>query len=177
MSNLEWNKLAAAFLLTALIIMLAGNIADILYMPNLPAEHRGFQVTVSENTIGTTNNTQKASDTPEVIDIKSLMMKASAEAGAILSKKCSSCHSVAKSGPNKIGPHLWGVVERAKASISDYKYSAALSSKGGKWDIESLAAFLHKPSAYAPGTKMGFMGFAKPEELANIIAYLETLKD
>ena len=175
MSNLEWNKLAAAFLLTALIIMLAGNIADILYMPNLPAEHRGFEVAVAENTAGT--NTPKASSAPEVIDIKSLMIKASAQAGAILSKKCISCHSLEKAGPNKIGPHLWGVVERAKASISDYKYSTALSSKGGKWDIESLAEFLHKPSAYVPGTKMGFMGFAKPEELANIIAYLETLKD
>ncbi|MCF8462683.1 MAG: cytochrome c family protein [Rickettsiaceae bacterium] len=175
MSNLEWNKIAASFLLTALVIMLAGNIADILYRPNLPAEHRGFEVAVSD--VAASQSGAQASAPEAPIDIKALMAKASAQAGSLLAKKCIACHSLDKGGPNKVGPHLWGVVQRAKASISDYKYSAALSGKGGVWDIEDLAAFLHKPSAYAPGTKMGFMGFAKPEDIANVIAYLETLKD
>jgi cytochrome c len=174
MSGLELNKIAASILLAALVVMLVGNIADILYKPNIAAKHRGFEVAVKEG-----DNTQNTDATKEEkpFDIKTLMATASAADGQNVFKKCAACHSPEKGGPNRVGPKLWNVAHREKASVSDYKYSAALTKLGGTWDVDALAQFLHKPSAYAPGTKMSFAGISKPEDIANVIAYLETLKD
>ena len=172
MSGFELNKIAASFLLAALVVMLVGNIADLLYRPNIAAQHRGFEVAVSN---AASPSAPKEEEKP--LDIKTLMASASVADGQNIFKKCAACHSNDKGGPNKIGPKLWGVVNRAQASISDYQYSSAMSKHKGVWDIENLATFLHKPSAYAPGTKMSFAGLSKPQDLANIIAYLETLKD
>src|SRR3546814_9386601 len=40
---------------------------------------------------------------------------------------------------------------------------------------ENLNHFLHDPRDFAPGTKMTFRGFSKPEDVANVVAYLRTL--
>ena len=100
------------------------------------------------------------------------MAKANVDAGKEVAKKCIACHNVGENQPNKIGPHLWDTVGRNKASIDDYHYSGAMQNKGGKWDYENLFAFLANPSAYIPGTKMTFAGLNKPEDIANIIAFL-----
>ena len=173
MYNLELNKIIASILLASLVIMIIGNIADILYKPNVAITHRGYQIEVQEDQKDAASDVVSA----PAVDIKALMANASAEAGAQTFKKCMSCHSAEKNGPNRIGPHLWDVTARGRAALKDYSYSSALLKKTGNWDLESLYAFLHKPSAYAPGTKMSFIGLAKPEDIANVIAYLETLKD
>ena len=48
---------------------------------------------------------------------------------------------------------------------------------GGAWDYASLNAFLAKPKAYMAGTKMNFAGLKKPQDRANVIAYLRSLAD
>ena len=150
--------------------MLAGNFADIFYAKNVKPKERGYAVAVSASPANTAATVQE-----EVkLDIAALMAKASAELGEQVAKKCVACHNLGEGEPNKIGPHLWDVVGRDKASISDYSYSKALQTKGGKWDYDSLVAFLKHPSKYAPGTKMAFAGLAKPEEIANVIAFLRT---
>lgn len=169
MSNFELNKIIASILLVILICMIAGNFADIFYAKNMPAMIRGFTVAVNQST--QTDQAETVAQVPE-LDIKSLMAKASAEIGKDVAKKCISCHNLGQGEPNKIGPHLWDVVGRDKASIKDYNYSKAMQNKGGKWDYESLFAFLNKPSAYIPGTKMSFAGINKNEDIANIIAFL-----
>lgn len=91
-------------------------------------------------------------------------------------KKCMACHVVAEP-VNKVGPHLRGLVGRKAASVEGYKYSAAMMKKGEEgvvWDEATLAAYLPKPMAFVPGTKMAFAGLKKPEEIADIIAYLKT---
>ncbi len=92
--------------------------------------------------------------------------------GAKVFNKCKACHSATKDGKNKFGPKLWGVVERAKASVGGYKYSAALSGLGGKWSAADLDAFLKAPKKFAPGTKMPFAGLKKAAERAAVIAFL-----
>lgn len=91
-------------------------------------------------------------------------------------KKCMACHVVADA-TNKIGPSLRGIVGRKAASVADYKYSAAMVKKGEEgvvWDEATLTEYLPKPMAFVPGTKMAFAGLKKPEEIADIIAYLKT---
>lgn len=95
-------------------------------------------------------------------------------------KKCQSCHSIEKGGPNKVGPNLWGVVDRPVASHEGYKYDAAMEkfAEGGtKWTYDHLNAFLEKPKDLVPGTKMGFGGISKEEDRANLVAYLRTQAD
>ena len=51
--------------------------------------------------------------------------------------------------------------------------------EGGKvvWDYDHLSNFLTSPKGLVKGTAMGFAGVKKPDERANLIAYLRTLSD
>jgi cytochrome c len=89
--------------------------------------------------------------------------------------KCKACHENEK-GVNKVGPTLKGVVGRKAASVEGYKYSEAMIAKGAEgvvWDEATLTAYLPDPKAFVPKTKMAFAGLKKPEEVADVIAYLK----
>ncbi|HXI88208.1 MAG TPA: cytochrome c family protein, partial [Parvularculaceae bacterium] len=90
---------------------------------------------------------------------------------------CKACHTFDKGGRTLIGPNLWGVVGRPKASMAGYPYSPALSGLGGAWTYEDLNKFLESPSSFASGTKMTFGGAKKPDERAAIIAFLRQQAD
>jgi cytochrome c len=93
-------------------------------------------------------------------------------------KKCTACHTAAKGGPNGTGPDLWGVVGGPIGHHAPgFSYSPALSGKGGNWDWDNLFAWLKSPRDFAPGTKMTFAGLSKPEDRANVIAYLNAQSD
>ena len=104
---------------------------------------------------------------------------ASPEEGAALfnSHSCHICHTADKGGPNKVGPNLYDVVGRKVASKEDYKYSKAFKKLGGEWTYERLDTYLTKPRAFAPGTKMIFVGLKNPEDRAAVIMYLRQQND
>jgi cytochrome c len=168
MSGFELNKIAGSILLASLIAMVSATVVNILYKPNLHPKQRGYEIAVSNDQ--NTSNAPPAPETP--LDIPALMKIANADVGEVIVKKCVACHSLDKGGPNKVGPHLWNVIGRAKGSVEGYNYSAAMTAKGGKWDYEDLFHMLHKPSQFLPGTKMSFAGISKPEDVANVIEYL-----
>jgi cytochrome c len=88
---------------------------------------------------------------------------------------CKACHDVEK-GVNKVGPTLKGVVGRKTASVEGFKYSDAMKAKGEAgqvWDEATLAAYLPDPKKFVPGTKMAFAGLKKPDQVADVIAYLK----
>ncbi len=172
MSGFELNKIAASILLASLIAMICGTIVNILYKPNLSPKERGYVIPVHNSNVNTEGNIESSTASETPIDIPALMKSANIANGGSIIKKCISCHSLEKNGPSRVGPHLWGVVDRKKASISDYKYSAALIDIGGVWDYESLFKMLRKPSKFAPGTKMSFAGLSNPQDIADVIEYL-----
>lgn len=111
------------------------------------------------------------------VDFAALMGSADAAAGEKVFGKCRSCHKV--DGNNATGPHLDGVVGRAVASVADFGYSDAMkghTADAPVWDPEALQVFLTNPKGVVPGTKMVFAGLKKPEERANLIAYLQSLQ-
>ena len=97
--------------------------------------------------------------------------------GESVGQVCTACHSVKKGGGTLVGPHLWDVVDREKGSIAGFDYSKGLKDKGGKWTIADIDKWLTKPSAYIPGTKMGYQGEANEKKRAELIAWLRTLSD
>ena len=119
-----------------------------------------------------------ASETPEP-DAAGIDLELSA-AGAIVFRKCKSCHQLGESAKNKSGPILTGVVNHAAGSVDGFKYSKAMRTvaEGGLiWTEGELAAFLAKPKAYLKGTKMSFAGLRKEADQLAVIEYLKTFAD
>jgi cytochrome c len=98
--------------------------------------------------------------------------------GEAVFKKCTACHTDTKGGANGTGPNLYGVIgSQIGHHAAGFAYSPALTGKGGNWDWENLMHWLKSPRDFAPGTKMTFAGISKPEDRANLIAYLNTMSD
>ncbi len=99
-----------------------------------------------------------------------------AEKGKAAFAKCAACHEVGADASNKIGPELNAIVGRKPASLEGFSYSAAMTAFGEAnpaWTEALLDQYLEKPMALVKGTKMAFAGIRKPEERANLIAYLK----
>ena len=108
--------------------------------------------------------------------IQPLLASADASAGQAYTKKiCVACHNFKDGGPNLVGPNLYGVFGRPRASLASYSYSSALKGHPGPWTADELNKWLYKPSAYAPGTKMAYAGINNDKSRANVIAYLHSL--
>jgi cytochrome c len=98
-----------------------------------------------------------------------------AAAGEKVFAKCKACHENEK-GVNKVGPTLKGVVGRKAGSVPDFKYSEAMAAKGAEglvWDDANIASYLADPKGFIPKNKMAFAGLKKPEDVANVIAFLK----
>ncbi|MCF3642384.1 cytochrome c family protein [Rhizobium sp. TRM95111] len=97
-----------------------------------------------------------------------------AAAGKTVFKKCAACHTTEPT--NRVGPTLSGIVGRPVASVADFKYSKAMVafSDGGKvWSEAELSDYLVAPRSLVKGTSMAFAGLKKPEDIANLIAFLK----
>ncbi len=111
----------------------------------------------------------------DVESILPLLGEADADKGKRLSLRCRACHDLTDKAKNKVGPPLWNVVGRTKATSVDYKYSGAFLELAGEWTYEDLNVFLFSPKDFVDGTKMKFAGVKKVEDRANLVAFLRTL--
>ncbi|HEY9552761.1 c-type cytochrome [Allosphingosinicella sp.] len=103
------------------------------------------------------------------------LASADAAAGEQVFKKCAACHTANQGGPNGLGPNLFGTMGKPVAHVAGFAYSDALKSHGGTWDWETMSQWLKSPRDFAPGTKMTFAGLSKPEDRANVMAYLNSM--
>jgi len=118
MDSFELNKIIAAILMVALLVIGIGKLSNIIFYVEKP-KTPGYVVDV-EQTI--TAITASAETVEEKIDIAALMTMGDLATGEKVFKKCAACHSIAKGGKNNIGPALYNVVGRKVGVINDYKY-------------------------------------------------------
>lgn len=160
--NIQLTAIASAFLMVAFAIIFA----DLFYQPKTMVK-RGFEIAISAN--GTAVKKEEA----KPIDLATLLQNADFDRGAKISKKCASCHSFNKGGAAKVGPNLYNIIGKNRATMPGFSYSKAMLEKGGSWDKESINQFITKPKDFMPGTKMGFAGLKKPQDRADVILFLE----
>jgi len=171
MDSFEVNKILGAILGTCLAVLSINIAAGAIFAPVKPAKP-GYEIAVPEQApAGAPAEQQKQEP------IEQLLAKADIAKGENSAKKCQACHTFNKGGRNMVGPNLWGVVGRPKASEAGFNYSAAMKGKGGNWTIDELNQFITNPRGYVPGTNMTFAGIQRGSERADVIAYLNSLSD
>ena len=174
MDSFELNKIIAAVLMVALLVIGIGKLADVIFYVEKP-KTPSYSIEV-EQAVATSAEKVSVSN-EEKIDINALMAMGDIATGEKVFKKCAACHSIVKGGKNNIGPALYNVVGRQIGSVSDYKYSKALSEYGKEWSFEELNGYLIKPAKWIKGTKMAFAGLKKEKDRASVIMYLNKNSD
>jgi cytochrome c len=173
MDSFEINKIVAAVLMVALLIIGIGKLSNIIFHVEKP-KTPGYAIEVEQVTT-VSSTTKKAVE--EKIDIAALMAMGDITLGEKVFKKCAACHSIVKGGKNNIGPALYNVVGRKTGAVADYKYSKALASFDKEWTLEELNGYLIKPAKWVKGTKMAFAGLRKEKDRASVIKYLNQNSD
>jgi cytochrome c len=172
MDSFEMNKILGAVLGTCLVLQAMSIAAGAIFAPEQPAKP-GFTIVVPKTATGGQEPAPAAQEPP----LAQVLASADTKRGEDAAKVCQACHTFEKGGPTKIGPNLWGVVGRDRASMAGFDYSSGMKSMGGKWTLDDLNQFLTKPQAFVTGTKMTFGGLTRPQVRADVIAYLNTLSD
>ncbi|HVY59960.1 MAG TPA: cytochrome c family protein [Xanthobacteraceae bacterium] len=172
MDSFELNKILGAVLATCLALLSLNIAAGALFSPQKPGKP-GYEIAVQEQPQQKEGGAPQQQEQP----IEVFLAKADPAKGEQDAKKCQACHTLNKGGPNRVGPNLWGVVGRPRASEAGFNYSAAMKAKGGSWTVDELSKFLTNPRGYIPGTAMTFAGLTRPTERADVIAYLNSLSD
>lgn len=174
MDSFEWNKIAGAVLGTLLFVVALKIGSEMLFENPEPAKP-GYVVPGVSETTASAASTQPQEE--QVPDFGTVLPAADVDHGKQVSQACQQCHDLSKGGPNKIGPNLWGVVDRPRASHPGFDYSSAMGSNHDPWTYEKLFRYLKSPQEMVPGTKMSFAGLRSAKDRIDLIAYLRTLSD
>ena len=174
MDSFEWNKIAGAVLGTLIFVLVVSFATEAIYEPAKPAKPGYVVEGVQEEASASTSAAPAEEALP---DFGTVLPTADAAAGQKISSRCEQCHDLSKGGPNKIGPNLWGVVGRARATHEGFSYSGAMSADHSPWTFDKLFKFLKSPAAVVPGTKMSFAGLRSPQDRINLLAWLRTQSD
>lgn len=173
MTFFDLNKIFGAVLGTCLVLLVLNMVAHALFAPHLPSPP-GYVIALPE----------KAGEAPaaaakpeEVAPIAVRLASADVQRGQAVAKQCAACHTFEKGGPNRVGPNLFGILNRPKGEVAGFNYSAAMKGKGGNWSYEDLDHFLAGPKSFVPGTNMSFAGLPKAAQRADMIMYLRSLAD
>ena len=101
MDSFEINKILAAILMVALLIIGIGKLSNVIFHVEKP-KTPGYSVELAQTTVVSASETS----VEEKIDITALLAMGNLVDGEKIFKKCAACHSINKDGKNKIGPAL-----------------------------------------------------------------------
>jgi cytochrome c len=172
MDSFELNKVLGAVLASCLALLSLNIAANAIFAPHAP-EKPGYEIAVKEDESQGKPGEAAPADEPLPVRFAS----ADPGRGESSAKKCAACHTFGKGEPNRVGPNLYGVVGRPKASEPGFNYSAAMKGQKGNWTPEDLDNFLTNPRGAVPGTNMTFAGLPRGKERADVITYLNSKSD
>jgi cytochrome c len=174
MTSWDMNKVIGAVLASVLFVLAIKMIVvpAVFYAP--PPAKPGYIVQGVQETASTSSQQPAQEQLP---DWGTVLPKADVAGGQQTAQVCAQCHDWSKGGPNKIGPNLWGVVGRPRASHPGFDYSSAMGSNHDPWTYDKLFVYLKSPSSMVPGTKMTFAGLSSTQQRINLIAFLRTQSD
>jgi cytochrome c len=172
MDSFELNKIMGAVLGTCLALLSLNIAAGAIFATHNP-EKPGFEIAAQEQE--SHGKPGEAAPAEEPLPVR--FASADVARGETAAKKCAACHTFGKGEPNRVGPNLYGVVGRPKASEAGFNYSAAMKGQKGNWTPEDLDHFLTNPKAMVPGTAMTFAGLPRGKERADVITYLNSKSD
>ncbi len=165
------NKIMGAVLGTLLFTLSLNIVTGGIFAAHPPTK-AGYEIAVKEE-----KGTGPQAPTEPQIPFENLLAEANAEKGASVSRQCVACHEFTKDGPNKVGPNLYGVVNRDVATYPGFNYSTPMKNKKGKWTFQDLDKYLENPSKVVPGTSMTFLGIRRATDRAAVIAFLNKSSD
>jgi len=175
MDSFEWNKIVGAVLGTLLFVVAVKIGSEMIFEVPMPLKP-GYVVQGVPAASSTAGAPAQPAEEP-LPDFGTVLPKADVAKGQQVSQRCEQCHDLSKGGPDKIGPNLWGIVGRARASRSSFSYSSAMTSSHAPWTFEALFRYLKSPQAVVPGTKMSFAGLPNSQDRIDLIAWLRTQSD
>jgi cytochrome c len=175
MDSWEWNKIVGAILGTCLFVLIVKLASESIFEVPPPAKP-GYVVEGVQEAASSTG--ASAAPVEEALpDFGTVLPAASVSDGQQVAVRCQQCHNLQKGGPNEIGPNLWGIVGRARATHPGFDYSSAMMASHDPWTYELLFRYLKSPATMVPGTKMSFAGLRSATDRINLLAYLRTLAD
>ena len=171
MDSFEWNKIAGWVLAAAIAVLGLTIVTGMIYKPEvLKKPSYVVQGVEAEASAGAVAVAEKP--------IEAFLATASVEKGAAIFKKCAACHTIEKGQPAGIGPNLYGVLGGPHAHMVGFGYSEAMQATHGEtWGWDNINKWLTSPKAYIPGNKMAFAGLSKPEDRADVAAYVNSKSD
>ncbi|WP_372706405.1 c-type cytochrome [Brevundimonas sp.] len=168
--DLKWNKILAAGLATAVVIIGVQQVTGAIYYTKAP-EKMGYFVDAPEEVVGGAAEVELAPDWGTVLPTADLV------AGEAAFARCQACHNVAAGGANGIGPNLYGVMGGPVLHAAGFAYSDAITAhkaKAPNWTYDEMDQFLTSPARHIPGTKMSFAGIRDTNTRINLIAWLRS---
>jgi cytochrome c len=174
MDSYEWNKIAGAVLGSLIFVLVVRFATEAMFEVEKPAKEAYHVEGVA---VASTGGSAAAPAEEALPDFGTVLPTADVTAGKTVATKCEQCHDISKGGPNKIGPELWNVIGRPRASEPGYSYSSAMNEDHAPWTYASLFKYLKSPQAVVPGTKMSFAGLHSESDRVNLLAYLRTEED
>jgi cytochrome c len=174
--SFEWNKIAGWVLAAFLVIMGITTATGSLFRPHKPTKS-GYDVCANNECDAEAGASGEVAAAP-AYDLGTLLAAADVAKGETTFKKCATCHSIDKGGPNKTGPNLWNILRRNHASAPGFAYSDGVKAKAAEaYSYASMNLWIENPKAAVPGNKMSFAGIRKPEDRADLLAYLNKMGD
>jgi cytochrome c len=171
--SFEWNKIAGWVLAAFLVIMGITTATGSLFTPHKP-EKPGYDVCANNSCEAEAGGGEAAA--APAYDLGTVLAAADPAKGLVVFKKCATCHTIEKGGANKTGPNLWNILNSKHAHSAGFAYSDGVKAKAAEpYTYANLNEWLKNPKTAVPGNKMSFAGIKKPEERADLLAYLNTM--